>query len=337
MAIMKDRLKELRKKYEKMIGAAFFDSLETIKGSVSINAIITAIENNDWDEVVNILQIDRAAFRPVDRTMAEAFEDGGTSTAAALSAGAARAGRGAQASFRFDVRNRRAESWLIEQSSTMITRIVEDTRAGVRNLLESGMITGRNPRSVALDIVGRIDPGTGRRTGGIVGLSGPQQLYVSNARSELAGGDLKNYLNRRARDKRFDSYVNKAINDGVPIPDNIQSKMIARYTDNLIRIRGEAIARTESIRSLNQGQFEAMQQGMESGTVRAVRKIWDSAGDDRVRDSHAELDGESVRIDEPFTSPATGKTMMFPLDASMGAEGEDVINCRCRIRYDVDF
>lgn len=334
---MKDRLKELRKKYEKKTGAAFFDSLETIKSNVSVNAIVTAIENNDWDEVINILQIDRAAFRPVDRMMAEAFEDGGTTTASALSAGAARTGRGAQVSFRFDIRNRRAESWLAEQSSTMITRIVEDTRAGVRNLLESGMITGRNPRSVALDIVGRIDPGTGRRTGGIVGLSGPQEKYVSNARSELAGGDLKNYLTRRARDKRFDSYVNKAIKDGTPIPDNIQSKMLARYNDNLIRVRGEAIARTESIRSLNQGQFEAMQQGVESGTVQAVRKIWDSAGDDRVRDSHSELDGESVRIDEPFTSPSTGAALMFPLDASMGAEGEDVINCRCRVRYDVDF
>jgi len=338
MPTLRDRLKDLRKKYEKSIGSAFFDSIQSIKDTAPIAAIVAAIESREFERAVDLLNINSASLRPVDRTMAQAFEDAGSVTAGALAAGArSQRGRGAQAAFRFDVRNRRAESWLAGQSGTLITRILDDTRDAVRLALQDGMLAGRNPRSVALDIVGRIDPGTGRRTGGIVGLSGPQSGFVRNARGELSGGNLLNYLNRRARDKRFDVYVNRAIKDGIDIPSDIQSKMIARYTDNLLRIRGEAIGRTEAIRSLNQGQFEAMQQGVETGTVQAVRKIWDSAGDDRTRESHAELDGEMVGIDEPFISPTTGASLMFPGDASMGAPGEDTINCRCRVRYDVDF
>lgn len=336
------RLDELRKTHESLFEDTFLEAIQTIKDDAPLAAIVEAIERGEFETVVSLLGIDRAAFRPLEQASAALFEAAGTATASTLQAASrVRRGRGAQAAFRFDVRNTRSENWLRDQSSGLVTRVVEDTRNAVRLRLQEGMVKGSNPRATALDIIGRIDPGTKRRTGGIVGLSGPQEQWLRNARDELTTGTpqgLNNYLSRRARDKRFDSHVNKALRDGTQIPADVQAKMIARYNDNLLKLRGETIARTESIHALNQAQNESMLQAVESGTVRKVRKIWDSAGNDgRTRESHLELDGVSVPINEPFISPATGKAMMFPLDTSLGAEGEDVINCRCRIRHDVDF
>lgn len=336
------RLDEMRKKSQSQFSAAFFESIQSIKDDAPLTAIIDAIDRGEYEQVVSLLGIDRTAFRPLEQVQATLFESAGTETASSLVTSARRQnGRGAQAAFRFDVRHDRAEEWLKTQSSNLVTRIVEDTREGVRVRLQEGMITGANPRSTALDIIGYIDPSTGRRTGGIVGLSGPQEQWLRNAQTELSSTSeaaLNNYLNRTMRDKRFDAQVMKAIETGKPIPPDIQTKMLARYNDNLLRLRGETIARTESISTLNQSQLESMMQAKDSGTVQDVRKIWDSAGDDgRTRESHLELDGTVMKIKEPFISPATGKGLMYPGDTSQGAEGEDTINCRCRIRYDVDF
>lgn len=54
---------------------------------------------------------------------------------------------------------------------------------------------------------------------------------------------------------------------------------------------------------------------------------WVSMRDERVRVSHWEADGQTVPINEPFT--INGYKMMFPLDDSMGAPIDEIINCRC--------
>ena len=58
-----------------------------------------------------------------------------------------------------------------------------------------------------------------------------------------------------------------------------------------------------------------------------VYKMWDTAGDDLVRDSHAALDGEVFLSDEYFTS-AEGGDIQAP--ASSGTASFDV-NCRCNL------
>lgn len=57
-----------------------------------------------------------------------------------------------------------------------------------------------------------------------------------------------------------------------------------------------------------------------------MQKTWLATLDDRTRDAHAELDGVSVDIDEPFEN-SIGK-IMFPCDPDC-RDGENVYNCRC--------
>lgn len=53
-----------------------------------------------------------------------------------------------------------------------------------------------------------------------------------------------------------------------------------------------------------------------------MKKMWLSAGDDRVRDSHRELDGEERDIDDNFSNGGR-----FPCDPLLDAE--EYYNCRC--------
>jgi hypothetical protein len=63
-----------------------------------------------------------------------------------------------------------------------ITEIVADQKTAVRNFLEAGLAEGANPRTTALDLVGRISGASGKREGGVIGLTSSQEGWVRNYR-----------------------------------------------------------------------------------------------------------------------------------------------------------
>lgn len=325
--------------FEKEIADAFIQSINSITDPIILSELTQAVRDNNYQRVLQILSVNEAAFRPLEKLLIDKYEATGTQTIAALPL--ARDGSGVRSVVRFDVRNVRAENWIRNHSSALITRITKDTRDSVQILLRDGNLQGRNPRSTALDIVGRINLKTGRREGGVIGLNRPQARALARARRELASNDiaeLQNYLTRKMRDKRFDSVVLAAINKGKKISVSQANKMLTRYSDNLLKLRGETIARKEAIESLNRAQYEGYEQAIENNVIdeKFVKKEWDSAGDARVRDSHQSLDGDVIGFRESFISDS-GSAMLHPGDTSQGASGEDIINCRCRLRYRVDF
>lgn len=212
----------------------------------------------------------------------------------------------------------------------------------MRLAVEAGQIEGRNPRGTALDITGRINRATGRREGGIIGLNTAQTDAVIRARQELLSGDpaqLRNYLTRARRDKRFDRLVAKAIKDGKPVAKADVDRIVGRYKDRLLQLRGETIARTETLAGLNAGKQEGIRQLIDSGKVQRsqVKKIWRATGDSRTRDSHMALNGAEAGIDEAFVSPLTGARMLFPHDTSLGAPASETIQCRCYFEIKIDY
>lgn len=76
---------------------------------------------------------------------------------------------------------------------------------------------------------------------------------------------------------------------------------------------------------------ESVQYGIKSLKVEGIRvtKTWVTAGDDRVRDAHEELDGQTVEGDEPFEIPS-GEWAGYTADGP-GLFGEPALdyNCRC--------
>lgn len=82
------------------------------------------------------------------------------------------------------------------------------------------------------------------------------------------------------------------------------------------RSRAERIARTEVAEAFNGGRFATMKEA-------GVSKIeWLSARDNRVRDSHAEVDGEVVQLGDRFSNG-----LLYPLDPA--GPPQEIVNCRC--------
>lgn len=328
-------IEDLTARMVPIVRNAFLAAIADISDNVILIDLIRAIEANDYQRAFRVLGMSDAAMRPLTAALGAVFESGGISVASTFPTVAMNGVRGM---FRFDVRNLEAEQWLRTQSSSLVTRVQEDTRVNIMNTLQTNMQEGNNPRSTALDIVGRINPATGRREGGLVGLDQNQEMWVRNARSDLMTGNYSNYLKRVRRDKRFDSVIESAIRTGKPLTQAQIDKLISRYKDSLLKLRGENIARTETIQGLNRAQFEAIRQANALGSIKPsdTFKVWDSAGDSRVRHSHRAMNGQRVMIDEPFTTP-NGEKLMHPGDYSLGASAGEIINCRCVIRWDLDF
>lgn len=90
------------------------------------------------------------------------------------------------------------------------------------------------------------------------------------------------------------------------------------------RLRAVTIARTELLSASNQGSVEGARQ---SGV--AEQKVWLATSDDRTRDTHRDVDGATVALEEPFD--VGGAPMMFPGDPAGPAS--ETINCRCTLLY----
>ena len=328
-------IERLTERLAPVVRNAFMQSIADISDNVILKDLIAAIEANDYQRAFRVLGMTEAAMRPLTAALASTFETGGITVANTFPRVVMNGVRGI---FRFDMRNTQAEDWLRQQSSSLVTRVQEDTRVNIMNILETGTREGNNPRTTALDIVGRIDPITQRRTGGIIGLAQNQEQWVSNARVDLMTGNYENYLRRVQRDKRFDSVVRAAMKSGEPLSQSEIDKLIIRYKDKLLKMRGEAIGRTETVQALNRSQFETMRQAIDIGSIKRADafKVWDTAGDARVRESHKLMDGQRVQIDEPFVTP-DGERLMHPGDISLGASAGEIIHCRCRIKWDIDF
>lgn len=207
-----------------------------------------------------------------------------------------------------------------------------------RAVILKGIEDGRNPRSVALDLVGRINPATKAREGGFIGLTEAQRGYAENARDELRQLD-RAYLGRSLRDKRFDRSVKAAIAAGKPLSETQITRIVGRYNDRLLEFRGEAIARTESINALRAGRREGNLQILDTGKVGndQIERTWDTTLDGRERKDHAAMNGEKVMgMFTPWVLPDESR-LMFPGDTSLGAGADQVVNCRCFESIRIDF
>ena len=111
--------------------------------------------------------------------------------------------------------------------------------------------------------------------------------------------------------------------------------------------RARLVAENETQSLFNLSEFDrAKEQGFKFdaiytgylGTeeeIEAVKGIIRDFADEKTRETHALADGQKVDIDTPFI--VGNSLMMFPTDTSLGAPPEEIINCRCIMRYSRTF
>jgi len=155
---------------------------------------------------------------------------------------------------------------------------------------------------------------------------------VLNARQELENLD-SNYFTRGRRDRRFDSVFRTAIDSGKPLNAGTVNKLVGRYEDRLLKLRGDTIARTETLAAVNEASDESLRQVVGEGLAEPddIKRIWDAAGDSRTRRDHAYADGQERGMNEAFD--IGGNAMMHPGEGPAA----QVINCRCIVQHEIDF
>jgi len=127
-------------------------------------------------------------------------------------------------------------------------------------------------------------------------------------------------------EKRVQNAVTQGIIQGEPISDIANRLCTDLATSNARKM--DNFARTAVTGAQNAGRIDRMHQAQNMGI--RVRKKWLASHDDRVRDSHAQLDGQEAEVDEDFVT-INGNHIAFPGDPS--APPEEVYNCRCTLLY----
>lgn len=124
--------------------------------------------------------------------------------------------------------------------------------------------------------------------------------------------------------------VSQSIIQGDSLPE--MTERIARVTAHDNDAAMARYAATAMTSAQNAGRMDTMERAKGMGIK--VKKKWIATLDARTRDSHAELDGQVVDIDEPFITHNRDGSLaeiMFPGDPQ--ADGEQVWNCRCTLGY----
>lgn len=327
-------IEEIKQKYGPRVARAFADAIADMRDSVTLRRVIDALERGDIDAALEALNIDDAAFSTLRLQLAAAFAETGATVAAGVRFDPPGETRGV---FRWNVGNPEAVRALNEWLGTEITNITEETRKAARTALSEGFAGGQGPRQIALDVVGRMGP-NGRRTGGVLGLSGQQEQWVSNMRQYLRDGDLDKVLRMSKRDRRFDRSIQKLIREGrTPTEAQIQ-QWTGRYADRLLKLRGDTISRTETAAAVEQGRFDAFRQGMDAKGYPhqyAIKEWRHGGGGMTPREQHvAENETEVSGLNTPFRMP-DGTLLQYPHDPN--APPGHVVNCTCSLLVRMDW
>ena len=89
--------------------------------------------------------------------------------------------------------------------------------------------------------------------------------------------------------------------------------------------RAEDIAKSESNTFLNYTDY------LDAKNSGKTKKTWLTMLDDKVRETHSEVEGQTIGIDESFT---VGDSLMkFPHDLSESPNPREIIGCRCSVEY----
>lgn len=120
--------------------------------------------------------------------------------------------------------------------------------------------------------------------------------------------------------KQLNSKLLQGILNGDSIPNIAKSLLDVIGNNEASAVRN---ARTMITQAECGGRQDSYEDLADQGVVQ--KKVWIATPDDRTRESHIEIDGEEVDVDDNFSNG-----LAYPADPS--GEPEEVWNCRCSIR-----
>ena len=162
---------------------------------------------------------------------------------------------------------------------------------------------------------------------GIINTDAIKAAYaITDPNNKAMAEALKNY-SMKARGK-----IRVALNNGLAQGKSYQD-MMRDIKDALNKTNFEAmrIIRTEGQGAIAAGTADAYDKALEDGVDGNV--VWSATLDERTRDAHASMDGQ-VRDAEGLFHFPNGETAPYP--AWEGLSAEQRIQCRCKIRMEIE-
>lgn len=198
--------------------------------------------------------------------------------------------------------------------------ITYQQREVITHIVNRGFVLGLSRAAVA------------RQIRSCIGLTRNQEIWVENYREQLKNLDPAAF-ERALRDRRSDKLLQRLIEEGGTLTQQQIDSMVERYRQRLIQYRAQTIARTESLRAVRMGEYEALKDAYEEGVIDSrCRRFWVTCADERVRRTHTQIPGmnqEGRAMSEPFQTPLG--LLRYPCDPNGVAQ--NVINCRCHLEY----
>ena len=127
--------------------------------------------------------------------------------------------------------------------------------------------------------------------------------------------------------------LEEGLHNGLSIPDMVRS-MGDLYDNTFKPVRTMTIVRTELTTATGSATQAVGEYGAEKYGL-TITKRWLTARDKNVRDSHQDMEGITVDLNDMFD--VHGSDMMFPGDRANGAEPEEWVNCRCDVVQHADI
>lgn len=203
--------------------------------------------------------------------------------------------------------------------------MTEETAKRLSNVNQVALdyINGEMPKIYTMnhnETLGEIETEVGK-----VGVSRSFSLMDENTAKNLVKSDTSLFPQKvidRAKDEKWNlKAINSQVLQGLLQGESID-KISARLQNVTDMNSAAAVrnARTMCTAAENNGRMSGMKEAEAKGIV--YEKQWMATHDDRTRESHAELDGVSVGLDEEFPNG-----LQYPGDPA--GDPEEVYNCRC--------
>ena len=303
---------------ETRIDNAFRASIRSVTDEVQIGLLRDALARGDVEAALEAIDLEPAAFEPLRNILVQTYADAGAQATEGL--------RGV----RWNSASPRAEDYARNRVGGMIQGVTDDSLQAIRNHIADGYAFGRTPNRMALDLVGRIGS-SGRREGGVVGLSSQQETWVRNMRNALEN-DPASALRFTRRDRRFDSLLRR----GGPLTQAQIDSILTAYSNRLLLSRGRTIAVTERGAAINQGRVDAYAAAIEKYGLGpdAVIKEWQHTNR-AVFDRPTHMDANKQRVRGLYTPfNVSGLSCQFPHDPYLPPS--ESVNCRCLVKLWID-
>lgn len=251
---------------ERRFAPTLIQALRSLRDRTKVATVARAISEDNVEGVLEATRVSDVAsiIEGFTAELPDAVESGAAQAARQL-------GLTSKATVRkqvFDMGRPLIARWLREHGAELVVQITDASRAGIRSILEDGVMRGRHPRRMAQDIKQ------------VIGLHRRQVDAVIRRRLALEAEGVS--------PKRV-----KEITD--------------RYAERLLEQRAQLIAKNEALVAVNRGRYELWQQLAEDGAIDpTMEQRWDTAEDEGVCTVCGPMNGQRRKLDEPFTAGTGG-------------------------------